>query len=102
VAVWRAAGRRYVTDLCAGANTICNSTISGNLQIQGSTHAPWQLGTCGTNTIGGNVSIIYNSGAGNSLTNTNIHGNLNCSGNADITGSNNKVDGQRSGQCATL
>ncbi|MBO0834983.1 MAG: glycoside hydrolase family 3 C-terminal domain-containing protein, partial [Actinobacteria bacterium] len=88
--------------LSSGANTICNSTITGNLQIQGSSHASWQLGTCGTNTIGGDVWITNNSGAGNSLSNTNIHGDLSCSGNADIGGSNNKVGGQRSGQCATL
>src|SRR5262249_47782381 len=38
--------------MSSGFNVICNRKIGGNLHIQNSaSEAPWQLGTCGPNTI---------------------------------------------------
>jgi len=88
--------------MSSGANTLCNTAIGGNLEIQNSTGGPWQLGTCGTNTIKGNVSFTNNTGAGNSISNTTVQGSLECSGNNGLTGSNNQISGSRSGQCASL
>jgi hypothetical protein len=88
--------------MASGANTICNTTVNGNLQIQNSAGAPWQLGTCGANTITGNVSFNNNSDTGNAISHTSVQGNLTCQGNGGLGGNDNKVAGHRSGQCADL
>ena len=89
--------------MSSGANTICNSTIGGNLQIQNSASgAPWRLGTCGANTVGGNVQFQNNNGSGNTISLTTVNGNLQCQGNHDVSGSGNSVKGNKQGQCAGL
>jgi hypothetical protein len=87
--------------MSSGANVICNTTIQGNLIIQGSgSGAPWHIGACGTTTVNGNVLFNQNAGTGNTIANTVIKGNLICQGNHDVSVSNTTVGGNRLGQCA--
>ena len=89
--------------MSSGFNTICNSTIGGNLHIHNSSSAsPWRLGTCGPNTVGGNLQFQNNAGSGNSISHTSVKGNLQCQNNADVSGGDNTVAGNRQGQCASL
>jgi beta-glucosidase len=89
--------------LSSGFNVICNSTIGGNLNIHNSASgSPWRLGTCGANTVGGNVQFQNNAGSGNSISHTSVKGNLQCQNNADVSGGDNTVGGNRQGQCAGL
>jgi beta-glucosidase len=89
--------------MSSGANVICNSTIGGNLHVHGSAAgAPWHLGACGPNTVGGNVLFSDNAGTGNTIWGANIHGNLTCDKNADVGEGNNTVGGKREKQCAGL
>jgi hypothetical protein len=84
--------------LSSGANVICNTKVTGNVQIQGSSAgAPWRLGGCGPNTFGANLQFQNNQGTGNTISNTTVQGNLQCSGNHDVAGSGNTVNGIR--QC---
>ena len=84
-----------------GANVICNTTIQGNLIVQGSASgAPWHIGACGTTTVNGNVLFNQNAGGGNTIANAVVKGNLICQGNHDISVSKTTVGGNRLGQCA--
>ena len=87
--------------MSSGANVICNTTIQGNLIVQGSASgAPWHVGACGTTTVNGNVLFNQNAGSGNTIANTVVKGNLICQGNHDVSVSNTTVGGNRLGQCA--
>jgi len=49
--------------LSAGANVVCNTTIGGNLVIEGSAKSsPWNVGQCGGNTVKGSVTFRGNAG----------------------------------------
>jgi beta-glucosidase len=95
-------GVRAAADpLSAGANVVCNTTVDGNVVVTGSNRsASWNLGSCGGNTVQGNVTFNGNSASGNSLTGNTIGGNLVCQGNGSIAASGNKVKGHTEGQCA--
>jgi beta-glucosidase len=44
--------------LSSGADVICNSTVGGDLRLHaGSAAAPWRLGSCGPNTVAGDVRV---------------------------------------------
>jgi beta-glucosidase len=54
--------------LSAGANVVCNTTVRGNLTLQGSPRsAPWSLGLCGGNSVHGHVTVTGNAARGKSL-----------------------------------
>jgi beta-glucosidase len=87
--------------MSSGANVICNTTIGGNLLVQGSdSGSPWHLGSCGTTTVNGNVLFNRNGGSGNTIANAVVKGNLICQGNHDVSVSNTTVGGNRLQQCA--
>jgi hypothetical protein len=84
--------------LSANANNICGSTISGNVQVQNSSSsAPWSIGACGANTIGGNLQFHSNQANGNTISGNTIQGNLQCGQNGTLSGSGNTVVGKN--QC---
>jgi hypothetical protein len=87
--------------MSSGANVICNTTIQGNLLVQGSASgSPWHVGACGTTTVDGNLVFSQNGGTGNTIANAVVKGNLQCQGNHDVSVSNTTVAGNRLGQCA--
>jgi beta-glucosidase len=87
--------------LSSGTNVVCNTTVNGNVALQGSSHsAPWDLGLCGANTVKGNVTFNANAASGNSLTGNTIGGNLVCLNNGSVAASGNKVKDRAEGQCA--
>jgi hypothetical protein len=63
----------------AAALTMCGTSLSGNLIITGST-GPLTIGTCGTNTIAGSVSITGNTG-GLTYRNNTVSGSLTITNN---------------------
>ncbi len=88
-------------------NYICHTTISGNLQLAGtSAGAPYQIGLlvapapfgCIPISVGSSVLIENNAGP-ISVDSNSIAGNLQCDGNSAITGSGNVVGGFKRGQC---
>ena len=84
--------------LSANVNNICDSTISGNVQVQNSASgAPWNIGGCGANTIGGNLQFHNNDANGNTIAGNTVQGNLQCDHNGTLTGSGNSVAGKN--QC---
>jgi hypothetical protein len=88
--------------MSSGANVICNTTIDGNLLLQGSASgSPWHVGACGTTTVSGNVVFNRNGGSGNTIANAVVKGNLVCQGNHDVNVSNTTVGGNRQQQCAS-
>ena len=88
--------------LSSGTNVVCNTTVGGNLTLQGSARsAPWNLGLCGSNHIHGDVTFAGNAASGNSLTGNSIGGNLVCLSNGSIATSGNTVKGRTEGQCGT-
>jgi beta-glucosidase len=95
------AGVRDAADpLGSGANVVCNTTIRGNLTLQGSSRsAPWSLGLCGGNTIKGNVTFTGNAAGGNTITGNTIGGSLACAANGAVAASDNTVNGRSEGQC---
>ncbi len=97
-----ALGVRAAADpLSSGANVICNTTVGGSVIVRGSSRsAPWNLGLCGPNTIGGSVTFSQNAAAGNVLSGNTVRGDLACAGSGSVTASNNKVKGRAEGQCA--
>jgi beta-glucosidase len=87
--------------LSSGVNTVCNTTVDGNLVLQGSSSsAPWNLGLCGGNTVKGNVILSGNAASGNTLTGNKIGGDLTCAGSGSVAATGNKVSGRAEGQCA--
>lgn len=87
--------------LSSGADVICNTTVHGNLTVNGSGRsAPWNLGLCGGNTVSGNAVITGNTASGATVTGSSIGGNLICAGDGGITTSRNTVKGRTEGQCA--
>jgi beta-glucosidase len=89
--------------LSANANVICNTTVKGNLLLQGSdVSSPWRLGACGPVTVGGNLQFQGNAATGNVISGVTVGGNLQCQNNMDVTGGHNTVGGKRGGQCAGL
>jgi hypothetical protein len=88
--------------MSSGANVICNTTIGGNLLVQGSASgSPWHLGSCGTTTVNGNVLFNRNGGSGNTIANAVVKGNLICQGNHDVKVTDTTVGGNRLQQCAS-
>jgi hypothetical protein len=55
-----------------------------------------------TVTVSGNLQFHSNAGAGNTIVQTTVHGNLQCQGNHDVNGGGNTVTGNRQGQCVRL
>jgi hypothetical protein len=89
--------------MSSGANVLCNSTVGGNVNVHKSgSGAPWHIGACGPNTVGGNVDFSENAGTGNTISGTSVGGNLTCDKNADVGGGGNTVGGKREKQCAGL
>ena len=87
--------------LSSGTNVVCNTTVDGNVSLEGSSHsAPWNLGLCGSNTIKGNLTFDANAASGNSLTGNTIGGSLSCVSNGGVAASGNTVKGRTEGQCA--
>jgi hypothetical protein len=103
------------------ADSICTTSITGNLTITASgPAAPWNIG--GTNyppfltnstcarpiSVLGNLTFDDNAGAPNEIASSDIGGNLECSGNGNFTTGvltpyqKNRVGGTSSGQCAGL
>jgi hypothetical protein len=84
-------------------NVVCESTIAGNLTVTGSSaDSPWTIGGCGGNAIGGNLRFDGNASTFNTISNNDVQGNLTCSANGGVTGSDNKARGRLLGQCAAL
>lgn len=88
-------------------SVICRSEIDGNVVLRGSGDLI-QLGDsapvtdCEFNVFGGGVTVTDNT-ADIRISNNVIRGNLACSGNDPApTGSNNRIRGQATGQCADL
>jgi beta-glucosidase len=87
--------------LSSGANVLCNTTVGGNVVVQGGgRNAAWDLGRCGGNTIKGSVTFVGNAASGNSITGNTIGGNLICISNGGVVASGNTVKGRAEGQCA--
>ena len=86
--------------LSAGTNVVCNSTIHGSLIVSGSNpNAPWNLGQCGPNTLGGSLTFTGNRAAGNVISGNRVHGNLVCSPGERLRGAGNAISGRRVGSC---
>jgi hypothetical protein len=84
--------------LSSGANVICNTKVTGNLQLQSSgAGSPWHIGGCGPVTVGGNLQFQSNAASGNTISLATVNGNLQCQGTQDVTGSGNTVGKNR--QC---
>jgi beta-glucosidase len=89
--------------LSANTNVICDSTVAGNLLVQDSAAAaPWNIGLCGGNTIGGNLEFQDNAATANVISDNKVAGNLNCQGNGGVTGKGNTAGKKLLGQCAGL
>jgi hypothetical protein len=86
--------------LSAGSDMICSTTVKGTVSIllSGKT-VPWNLGQCGGDTIGGNVTFAGNAAAGNSITGTSVAGNLSCVADGSVTTGGNTVTGRTSAAC---
>jgi hypothetical protein len=53
--------RQAVDPMSSGTNVVCGSTIRGSLKIIGSAPgSPWNLGSCGANTVSGSVTLDDN------------------------------------------
>ena len=88
-------GRRRGRDELGRERGLQQPRSRGNLQITGSAAgSPWHIGACGPNTVGGNLQFTNNAGTGNTISRTTaVHGNLQCTGNHDVTGQ--RQHGQR-------
>jgi len=86
--------------LSSGTDVICNSTVSGSLRISNSGgKAPWNIGLCGSNTIGGNLVLSGNQARANAVTGNRVGHDLVCSSDTGVQASRNKVKGSREGLC---
>ena len=97
----RATGAVRAADpLSSGEDVVCNTTVKGKISILGSGRtAPWNLGLCGGDTVGGSVTFVANRATESSITGSSVGGNLVCLGNASVTASGNTVKGKTIGQC---
>jgi hypothetical protein len=90
-----------------GLNSICDTTINGNLQVdQSSADSPWDIGqapTCSAgNLVRGSLLFVNNDALG-LISDNSINGNLQCSGNTPPpSGGSNTVSGNKQGQCSGL
>jgi hypothetical protein len=96
---------------------VCGSTIGGNVDVVNASQSAsepgsWFIGDASWctaqfdpvpgNYIGGNLTF-HNNASGGSLSNNDIEGNLQCGNNTPPpTGTNNAVDHDAQGQCASL
>ena len=98
-------GNLTIGNLPAGSavSQICGANIHGNLQVNGNATAVMigQGGACTGNTVLGNVQVQNNTAPITVIGNT-VSGNLQCSGNASITGSGNTVSGHKQAQCSAF
>jgi beta-glucosidase len=86
--------------LSAGSNVVCNSTIHGSLIVTGSSSsAPWAIGQCGPNTVGGNLEFAANAARGNTVRRNRVDGDLVCSAGEQLRAAGNKVRGARAAAC---
>jgi beta-glucosidase len=86
--------------LSSGTNVVCDSTIKGNLAIRNSSSsAPWSIGLCGPDTIGGNLVFSANTARINLLHRNRIKHDLVCSGAQQLTGSAEGLKGTTVGRC---
>jgi beta-glucosidase-like glycosyl hydrolase len=86
--------------LSSGLDVVCNTTIKGNLLVAASSGAaPWDIGLCGGNTIGGNLVFNANRATGSSITGNRVGGNLVCNANGGVTVSADATSGRSVGQC---
>jgi hypothetical protein len=84
--------------LSSGANVVCNTKVTGNLQLQSSgPGSPWHIGGCGPVTVGGNLQFQSNAATGNTISLATVTGNLQCQGTQDVSGSGNTV--HKNNQC---
>jgi hypothetical protein len=86
----------------AAASHVCNTVVQGNVQAQGNASAV-QIGgdlSCPGNTISGNLLVQDNTGS-TQVSSNSVQKNLNCSGNAALSGSGNTAS-QKQGQCAAF
>ncbi|MEU9347971.1 glycoside hydrolase family 3 C-terminal domain-containing protein [Streptomyces sp. NPDC048278] len=87
--------------ISSGANTICSSTIGGDLTASGSAgKATVRIGNCGATKVGGDVTLKKNKATDNTVQNTTVKGNLACTGNGGVTATGDTVEGKQTGQCA--
>jgi hypothetical protein len=99
-------GNVIAVQTTGGPHHLCDSTIAGNVIVQGSSSSAfWNIGfVCdsGSLTVGGNLTFQNNQGGGFISGNT-IGGNLDCHNN-DPSPTNpanaNTVGGDKKGQCA--
>lgn len=88
----------------AGSDTVCASTIGGDVKITGSGRpVVWSLGGCGDgggNQIAGSVTFNNNVARGSQVEGNTIGGKLTCTGNGEVSSTDNTVAGKSSGQCA--
>ncbi len=84
-------------------NTICGTTVRGDLQLQNNGTAVEigsTAGACPGNTVGGNLLVNNNTALVQVFENT-ITNNLQCQNNASVTGGTNAAK-QKQGQCSTF
>jgi hypothetical protein len=96
----------------AGVNTVCNSMIFGDLEIEDSGRkAPWSIGgaACApaadvtgntASVIGGDLEFSRNASTANEVSGNTIEGNLECRRNGGVTGDGNQVARHIRGQCS--
>lgn len=95
------ARRTYSADdpASTGANVVCSTTIRGGVVISGGWRgAPWDIGGCGADTIGGSADLAT---PGVTISSTTVSGRLVCA-DAGITGSKDTVNGKTEGCPAAL
>jgi hypothetical protein len=96
----------------AGVNTVCNSMIFGDLEVEDSSRkAPWGIGgaTCApsadvtgntASVIGGDLEFNKNASTANEVSDNTIEGNLECRRNGAVTGDGNQVARHIRGECS--
>jgi hypothetical protein len=96
----------------AGVNTVCNSMIFGDLEIEDSGRkAPWSIGgaACApaadvtgntASVIGGDLEFSKNASTANEVSDNTVEGNLECRRNGGVTGDGNQVARHIRGQCS--
>jgi hypothetical protein len=82
---------------------ICTNEFDGDVAFAGG-RGPLDIGAgvgCEVNYFGGNLSVLNHNGTP-AIDNNIVRGDLNCTGNTGIVGTNNRVRGTATGQCEAV
>lgn len=82
---------------------ICTNEFDGDVNVSGG-RGPLEIGAgfgCEVNYFGGDLNVNNHNGPA-VIDNSIIRGDLNCEGNSNLQGSNNRVRGDATGQCGAV